>query len=261
MKQMKFFLVALMTVVMGMTVTSCLKGDDNTAFVGPTYAKCVEIFPPTFQSFTGQKLVVSDMSLASLNTNDIYYLIYQFDTAVQDPNSPSLNVSLYGGIAPTVITAKSNEGPMNKNSNTETDAAFYRFNTSQSQPFLLFNESYVLIPIDYWLKVENSDDAQQKEFDKHSFVLTYDRDAITEGDTELVMTLNDVIADAEGEVVTRGKYTTALRAYPLENAIREFTAKAGNKPTKIKIETKTNMAKNSLDGASNSSWSYTFKQN
>ena len=30
MKQMKFFLVALMAVVMGMSVTSCMKGDDNT---------------------------------------------------------------------------------------------------------------------------------------------------------------------------------------------------------------------------------------
>lgn len=29
MKQMKFLLVALMTVLMGMSVTSCLKGDDN----------------------------------------------------------------------------------------------------------------------------------------------------------------------------------------------------------------------------------------
>ena len=29
MKQMKFFLVALMAVVMGMSVTSCMNGDDN----------------------------------------------------------------------------------------------------------------------------------------------------------------------------------------------------------------------------------------
>ena len=30
MKQMKFFLVALMAVVMGMSVTSCMKGDDKS---------------------------------------------------------------------------------------------------------------------------------------------------------------------------------------------------------------------------------------
>ena len=29
MKQVKFFLVALMAVVMGMSVTSCMNGDDN----------------------------------------------------------------------------------------------------------------------------------------------------------------------------------------------------------------------------------------
>ena len=30
MKQMKFFLVALMAVVMGVSVTSCMNGDDNS---------------------------------------------------------------------------------------------------------------------------------------------------------------------------------------------------------------------------------------
>ena len=42
MKQMKFFLVALMAVVMGMSVTSCMNGDDNTARQLFTIAKCTE---------------------------------------------------------------------------------------------------------------------------------------------------------------------------------------------------------------------------
>ena len=33
MKQMKFLLVALMTVLMGMSVTSCMNGDDNTRYI------------------------------------------------------------------------------------------------------------------------------------------------------------------------------------------------------------------------------------
>ena len=34
MKQMKFFLVALMAVVMGMSVTSCMNGENNPIYTG-----------------------------------------------------------------------------------------------------------------------------------------------------------------------------------------------------------------------------------
>ena len=44
MKQMKFLLVALMTVLMGMSVTSCMNGDDNTIYTGPAFAKCTNYF-------------------------------------------------------------------------------------------------------------------------------------------------------------------------------------------------------------------------
>ena len=49
MKQMKFLLVALMTVLMGMSVTSCMNGDDNTIYTGPAFAKCTNYFPATFE--------------------------------------------------------------------------------------------------------------------------------------------------------------------------------------------------------------------
>lgn len=44
MKQMKFLLVALMTVLMGMSVTSCMNGDDNTIYTGPALLNVQTIF-------------------------------------------------------------------------------------------------------------------------------------------------------------------------------------------------------------------------
>ena len=44
MKQMKFLLVALMTVLMGCLITSCMNGDDNTIYTGPAFAKCTKLF-------------------------------------------------------------------------------------------------------------------------------------------------------------------------------------------------------------------------
>ena len=81
MKQMKFLLVALMTVLMGMSVTSCMNGDDNTIYTGPAFAKCTNYFPATFELANGQKLVVNELSMSNLNIGEIYFFYYQFDTA------------------------------------------------------------------------------------------------------------------------------------------------------------------------------------
>ena len=83
MKQMKFLLVALMTVLMGMSVTSCMNGDDNTIYTGPAFAKCTNYFPATFELANGQKLVVNELSMSNLNIGEIYFFYYQFDTAQQ----------------------------------------------------------------------------------------------------------------------------------------------------------------------------------
>ena len=50
MKQVKFFLVALMAVVMGMSVTSCMNGDDNhnvTMTVPVKYNYCLLYTSPS----------------------------------------------------------------------------------------------------------------------------------------------------------------------------------------------------------------------
>lgn len=111
MKQMKFLLVALMTVLMGMSVTSCMNGDDNTIYTGPAFAKCTNYFPATFELANGQKLVVNELSMPNLNIGEIYFFYYQFDTAQQPGNSQTLDVTLYAGSTPTSISAKSTEGP------------------------------------------------------------------------------------------------------------------------------------------------------
>ena len=86
MKQVKFFLVALMAVVMGMSVTSCMNGDDTTIYTGPAIAKCTRYFPATFELANGQKLVVNELSMPNLNIGEIYFFYYQFDTAQQPGN-------------------------------------------------------------------------------------------------------------------------------------------------------------------------------
>ena len=48
MKQMKFLLVALMAVVMSVSVTSCMNGENNPVYTGLAVAECVSTYPATF---------------------------------------------------------------------------------------------------------------------------------------------------------------------------------------------------------------------
>ena len=130
MKQMKFLLVALMTVLMGMSVTSCMNGDDNTIYTGPAFAKCTNYFPATFE-----------LSMPNLNIGEIYFFYYQFDTAQQPGNSQTLDVTLYAGSTPTSISAKSTEGPEKAADYNEATAPLYTFNSDTStQPGILFDQ-------------------------------------------------------------------------------------------------------------------------
>lgn len=262
MKQMKFLLVALMTVLMGMSVTSCMNGDDNTIYTGPAFAKCTNYFPATFELANGQKLVVNELSMSNLNIGEIYFFYYQFDTAQQPGNSQTLDVTLYAGSTPTSISAKSTEGPEKAADYNEATAPLYTFNSDTStQPGILFDQ-YLVIPIMYWVKVESTDEKQKEELNKHSFILTYDFTNVKSGDTTLELTLNHVIKDGSEETVDRNKYTSTYKAYNLTTAISTFkTASGGTEPTKIKVNAKTNSSKNSLDGAANSTWSETLKTN
>lgn len=262
MKQMKFLLVALMTVLMGMSVTSCMNGDDNTIYTGPAFAKCTNYFPATFELANGQKLVVNELSMSNLNIGEIYFFYYQFDTAEQAGNSTTLNVTLYAGSTPTSISAKSNEGPEElREDYNKANAPLYTFNSDTStQPGILFDQ-FLVIPIMYWVKVESTDEKQKEELNKHSFILTYDFDGLASGATELVLNLNHVINDGTEENVTRDKYTSTYKAYNLSSAIYAFKQAGGAEPTKITVNAQTNSSKNSLTGATNSSWSETLKTN
>lgn len=261
MKQMKFLLVALMTVLMGMSVTSCMNGDDNTIYTGPAFAKCTNYYPATFELANGQKLVVNELAASNLTPGEIYFFYYQFDTAQQAGNSATLNVTLYAGSTPTSISAKSTEGPDKVTDYNKANAPLYTFNSDTStQPGVLFNE-YLVIPIMYWVKVESTDDKQTEELNKHSFILTYDFENLTSGSTTLELTLNHVINDGSEENVERNKYTSTYKAYKLDRVISAFKAAGGAEPTKIIVNAQTNSSKNTLTGATNSTWSETLKTN
>lgn len=239
MKQMKFFLVALMAVVMGMSVTSCMKGDDNTIYTGVAVAECVNSYPPTF-TLGSQKLVINDATLLDLVLSKTYMFYYQFDTAEQSPDAPSITVTLYGGSTPTNIDAEYREGPEVASENNKANTALYSLGTSFFPSSALLSNNKLFVPFGYWVKIEEDATKQKEELNKHSFVLTYDFSNVVSGAKELVLTLNHIVNDAEGEEITRNKWTEGYKVYDLTQAIVAFEEKSHAKPVTIVIKVKVN---------------------
>ena len=66
MAKFKIWMVAL-TLLMGVSLTSCFNSDNDPTVTGFAYGKCTDFYPPTFQLFNGQKLVVSGSSTTTFN--------------------------------------------------------------------------------------------------------------------------------------------------------------------------------------------------
>lgn len=266
MAKFKIWMVAL-TLLMGVSLTSCFNSDNDPTVIGFAYGKCTDFYPPTFQLFNGQKLVVSGSSTTTFNMGEIYGFYYQFDSELQSPDAASITVTLYNGIEPVSINAKGNEGPVSASESTKANSAFYAFSGNVSfssgtvniDPIVVFDNEYIIVTPVYWVKQESSDEKQKEELAKHAFVLTYDLESVKQGDTEFVLTLNHVITETSEDPVVRNVYTSTSKAYRLTSALNMFGLKAGQKPTKIKVIGQVNTSKNSLEGATEQVWEYTVK--
>ena len=99
MKQMKFLLVALMAVVMSVSVTSCMKGDDNTTGSGYTVAKVKSNMSSiSFTTIDGYTLLAgANSSLTTAKPGDFVYLAYTYDTETDvDAASKTIKITIAG---------------------------------------------------------------------------------------------------------------------------------------------------------------------
>lgn len=265
MAKFKIWMVAL-TALMGISLTSCFDSDDNGDRTGFAYGKCINFFPPTFQLITGEKLVLSGTS-KTFNEGEIYGFYYQYNINQLEEGASSTTVSVYSGTEPFSVSAKGNEGPIEHSISSEGNAPFYTLTGTipmqntymEVKPALAFDNEYLMATAVYWAKQEVKPEDQEKEFDKHSFVITYDLENVKPGDDELVLTYNHVITETGEETVERKSFTYTTKAYNLSSVMYEFAAIAGSKPTKIKVVAKTNSNKNSFDGAVEQVWEHTIK--
>ena len=149
-------------------------------------------------------------------------------------------MTLYGGSTPTNIDAEYRAGPEVASENNKANTALYSLGTSFFPSSALLSNNKLFVPFGYWVKIEEDATKQKEELNKHSFVLTYDFSNVVSGAKELVLTLNHIVNDAEGEEITRNKWTEGYKVYDLTQAIVAFEEKSHAKPVTIVIKVKVN---------------------
>lgn len=249
MKQVKLFLVVLMVVVMGVSVTSCLKGDDNQ---NVTMTLPVKYDFSSFIAPDGTKLVpTTDVRVL---TGTMYIITYQYDRS-QVTDNKRLSVTLLG--SPLCIDPKGNEGLTTQK--TEATNPLYALNKEQFG-LVYYDKNTIVVTMPYWVKVEGNT-VEESEAKKHSFILSYDPETIKASDTKLTLNISHCIEE-ETESVTRSNWTYAYRAYSLYGALYQFKEKTGKMPQYLVLKAQTNSSEDKLkeNGESTVEYEYSFKE-
>jgi len=254
MKQVKFFLVALMAVVMGMSVTSCMNGDDNH---NVTMTVPVKYNYGSFLMGDATTKLVPTTELGFLDGN-MYIISCQYDQSQVTANSTSIPVTLLS--TPLCIDPKDNERLSAIKS--EPTNPLYSLDKQQSS-LVYYDKNTIVLTMPYWVKVTNSS-VEESEVKKHSFILYYNPDEIKSTDTKLNLYISHRVNDEEGESVTRSNFTYAYRAYSISSALNAFSSKTeGKLPKYLVLKAQTNNSKDELkeeNGETSVEYDYAFTE-
>lgn len=244
MKQMKFFLVALMAVVMGMSVTSCMNGDDNTIVQRNDFVRVVQDFPIYFKDMAGNKL----MPTSAITTSETMALIaYQYDRATIAENATSVTITLLA--EPSYIK----ESYVTTTSYVTSNSPVMTLEPSTIYGVLkggFFDKNTLILPIAYKYKKYEKEEDAQTELNRHSFELYYDSET---GFKDRVLTLrlhhNAKAIESEsgdGKTVERKDSNFEYKAFNLSIILRSLSSV----PTKVNVVIDQNESNDKFDEGS-----------
>lgn len=213
MKQVKFLLVALMAVVMGVSVTSCMKGEDNSIVPVGGIITLKNTFPYQFQVegsgvvYEASNLTIPGLS-ADVSTGDIILLQAQYDTKKQavDQNTKKIVVDVSAAL-------KLNEKTMSSLDDVEFNRSIIPLSRYGSDvvPFL-YSANWVIFPMPFYVEKDES-------ISNHQFYLVYDKKHADNNTNTMVLRLRHVSSDdATKETIIKSPY----KAFDLRNVVSAF---------------------------------------
>lgn len=251
MKQIKTLMVAALTLVMGVMMTSCLNSDGGESlYDGYVLAKVMYsgglYGGATFQDSAGNTYTASATSVAKLENNgfsfsgiEVAFIYYKFSV---DENGDQITPPDYSATTPQsyqIELVAIQEAPteyaervesveeLEANEYETSPIGIYSIDSSNnSVKFDFFGDDTMLCMYLYWFLTNGED-----EFEKHNIRLVYAFDEITADSDELRFYLCHDKGDDDGT----SAYIQSWYCFHVENALADFERITGAQPTKIKL--------------------------
>lgn len=247
MKQMKFLMVAF-TLLMGISLTSCLNSSDNSDNTQGHFARVkrgdiTSGYQDYFEDYLGNKLLPTSTSLIQVEANGnfkmsssnfafITYKMLELDgttKAETETTAKSYDINLLSAVncdGPTPVTVEKTEDM--ENVAVENAPIFSLTYDNGYSPFL-YDKETLFLPVYY--KMEN----KAEQVSQHKLNLVCNLEGITPESTDIVFYLrHDRGTDEKSEALN-----VAYNGYNIRQALARFTAATGGKePTKVIVNVK-----------------------
>lgn len=241
MKQLKFSMLALI-VLMGISLSSCIKSDDNggdytrellaqvrTGYVGTYFVDALgnQLFPTA-----ASLLEIESKGFKPMQTHMayIYYKVLKINTptAATENTKRTIDIELLGAISMDGDALITEEGSGDDVPATAPIiGAEFENGMTRLAPFA-FDEHTIVLPL-FW-----RGGSDKESFAQHKFTLVFHPEKVQKDATEMVLQLrHDKGTDTKSEA-----RTWVWRCYNINDMLLEFISRAGvEKPAKITIET------------------------
>lgn len=229
MANLKIWMVTL-TIIMGVSFTSCINGEDNTIQPVSGIITLKNTFPYQFQVEGGDLVYeANSATIAGLSENvspgDIIFLNAQYDTSTQvvDQNTKKIIVTVIGA-------TKLNEQAFS----SIEDVAYNRSVVATSHlqekfaPFF-YSKNWLIFPVAFYVEKAAWENAL-----KHTFYLVYDAEHEGNNDNTMVLRLRHQSTEDVKKETTSASITKAFR---ITNFVNTFNGGSTNKLKTIKIIT------------------------
>lgn len=252
MKQVKFLLVALMAVVMGMSVTSCLKGEENNTVQGKLFVKVNRYdFPPSFVDAAGGKWIPTNATVDS--NKDMALIYFQYDKTTVEATATSINVALveepYYFDKSYVRLGELEVG----------NAPMYTLEPESYYGIIkggFFDKNTLILPLAYWYKKYNYATEKEKyeaEMNAHSFEMYCDV-ATDFKDGVLTLTLVHNVSGGE-EDVKRTDKVIDYKAFDISSVLNSISGTVNS----VKVKVMENQSSDSYTDASEKLYNIEYK--
>ena len=246
MKQLKFLVVAF-TLLMGISLTSCM-GDSDPTVTWASFMKVVETYPYTFQDASGIKFIATNTTdlvteTVKMKYGDIVYMQYSYNSEEQNVTADTKEIKAkmqfyYNASDENMSVVEEGTGAGEPYENATVTGMY----SSQENGMAYFDKNTLLLCIKYMAK---------KDLSEHSFTLVYDT-TVSEDAEEGVMNL--YLRHSNNEDKPDQNVEGYFRAFDISDFLNLY----GEMPTKIRIwVNETNKSgSNSLDDAKEELQSY-----